>query len=72
VLRTVVGTLTCTYRAGRLRGTALNTGQAIAFARQTFTRSAGPSACPAKGSFSAVFGPVTNTSVRGRPRVFVS
>lgn len=71
-LNTVVGTLTCSYRAARLHGTAVNTGSKIVFAGQLFRLSSGSRACPSAGSFSATFGPVTNVSVRGRPHVFVN
>ena len=71
-LRTVVGTLTCTYSAGRLHGRAVNIGSTIVFVGQLFRLSSGSVACPRRGSFSAAFGPVTNVSVRGHPHVFVS
>jgi hypothetical protein len=71
-LNTVLGPVTCTFRAARLRGTASNTGQVIVFRHQRFTLSGGSSACPKAGSFSATFGPVRNFSVRGRPHVFVN
>ena len=71
-LRTVVGNLTCTYSAGRLHGRAENKDSTIAFAGQLFKLSSGSRACPKGGSFSAAFGPVTNVSAHGHPRVFVS
>ena len=71
-LNTVVGTLTCSYRAFRLHGTAVNAGSRIVFIAQRFRLSSGSRACPAAGSLSATFGPVTNVSVRGRPHVFVN
>ena len=71
-LNTVVGPLTCSYHAGRLHGTAVNTGSRIVFIAQLFRLSSGSRACPSGGSFSASFGPVTNRSVRGGPPVFVN
>jgi hypothetical protein len=65
-------TFTCTYAARRLRGHASNTGQVISFSKQVLSRSAGSSLCPAKGAFSATYGPVVDMSVRGHPHVFVS
>jgi hypothetical protein len=71
-LGTIVGTLTCTYGASSVKGTASNIGQVIKFRSQTFTLISGSSACLKKGSFSATFGPVKDTSVKGSPHVFVN
>ena len=71
-LSTVIGTLSCSYKATTTKGSASNTGQVITFSKQTFKLSAGPSACPATGSFSATFGPVRDMSVKGTPAVFVN
>jgi hypothetical protein len=71
-LNTVIGTVTCTYGAAKIVGSASNTGQVNAFKNQLFKLSSGPSACPAKGSFSATFGPLADTSVSGSPHVFVN
>ncbi len=50
-LNTVVGPLTCTYRAAKLRGTALNSGPSVVFVAQLFRLSSGAGACP-KGAVS--------------------
>ena len=71
-LGTVLGTLSCTYKAGSLKGHASNTGQKETFTNQKFTLSSGSSACPSAGSFSATFGPETDISVSGSPHVFVN
>jgi len=73
-LGTVVGTLTCTYKAknSKTSGVASNTGQTIKFTNQIFTLSSGSSGCPKTGYFSATFGPVRDTSVKGSPAVFVN
>jgi hypothetical protein len=71
-LKTVLGTVTCTFATARIRAHASNVGQRIIFTKQVFRLSAGSSACPARGSFSATFGPVADFSVRGHPHVFVN
>ena len=71
-LNTVLGPLSCQYKATKTNGKASNTGQTISFSKQAFKLKAGSSACPATGSFSATFGPVKDTSVMGSPHVFVN
>lgn len=71
-LNTVVGALTCTYGALKLKGNASNKGQTISFKNQRFTRTSGSAACPKAGNFSATFGPVVNISLKKHPRVFVN
>jgi hypothetical protein len=71
-LKTVLGTLTCGYGAAKVKGTASNVGQVNIFKDQTFTKISGSVACPTKGDFSATFGPVKDTSVKGSPHVFVN
>ena len=70
---TLLGPATCTYTRAKLSGSASNTGQKDVFKNQVFTRSSGPTnLCPAKGSFSASFGPKKDTSMTGSPAVFVN
>jgi hypothetical protein len=71
-LNTVVGTLTCAYRAKSVNGHASNKTQVISFSKQPFTLTSGPRACPKHGSFSASYGPVIDSSVSGHPHVFVN
>jgi hypothetical protein len=71
-LKTVIGSVTCSYGAAAVKGTASNVGQVNKFAGQTFTLLSGSSACPKKGNFSATFGPVKDTSVKNSPHVFVN
>jgi hypothetical protein len=71
-INSVLGLLTCTYKATKLSGKASNTGSLNIFTKQLFTLASGPSACPAQGSFSATFGPLKDTSVTGSPNVFVN
>lgn len=71
-LNTILGLVTCTYALATLHGNASNTGSLNSFKNQVFSLSSGPAACPAKGSFSASFGPLKDTSVTGSPNVFVN
>ncbi len=71
-LKTILGTLVCTYGAAKVKGTASNVGQVNIFKDQAFTLTSGSSACPKGGSFSATFGPIKDTSLKGSPHVFVN
>ncbi|MFE7563267.1 Tat pathway signal sequence domain protein [Kitasatospora sp. NPDC057500] len=73
VLKTVLGTITCVYRAaGGLAGTTDNTGQTIGFSAQALPKSSGPSTCFPVGYFTATYGPVRDVSVAGNPVVYVN
>lgn len=68
---------TCTYTAASILGKASNTGNTVSFSKQTFTFSKGSNTklCTSVGKtakFSATYGPVTDTSVTGSPKVFVN
>jgi hypothetical protein len=68
-----IGKFTCTYTAASISGTASNKGNAITFSKQKFAFSKGSVFCKnaAKtATFSATYGPVTDTSVKGSPKVF--
>jgi hypothetical protein len=74
---TVVGNLTCIYTAKTIKGNASNKSQSVTFSKQTFTldTSASSSLCTdagTSGSFSASFGPIKDTSVKGKPHVYVN
>jgi hypothetical protein len=71
-LRSLLGTLTCVYRAPSLSGTASNTDNSITFANQQFTKFSGSSLCFANGFFTAKYAPVTDTSQPDSPAVFVN
>lgn len=71
-LGTVIGNVTCTFKAATLKGKASNTGSTETFTNQKFTLSSGSSACPTAGNFSATFGPEKDTSMSGSPAVFVN
>ena len=39
---------------------------------QSFSKTAGSSLCPSTASFTSAFGPVTDSSVKGNPKVFLN
>jgi hypothetical protein len=73
-LRTILGSVTCVYRAngGAIAGTASATESSIAFADQQFTKFSGPITCPSNGYFTATYNPVTDTSVADGPAVYIN
>jgi hypothetical protein len=71
-LDTTVGVVTCVYKASSTHGSASNKTQTITFSNQEFKKSSGPEVCPSSGKFSATYGPVLDTSVKGDPHVFVN
>lgn len=72
VLNTVLGPVTCVYKAASISGRSSNTGNTNSFSKQKFTKLSGPVACFANGFFTATYGPVRDTSVTGSPKVFVN
>ena len=69
--------LTCSYTAASISGAASNKGNVISFSKQKFTFSKGSNKtlCTSVGktvTFTATYGPVTDTSVKGSPKVFVN
>ncbi|MEV7782053.1 Tat pathway signal sequence domain protein [Kitasatospora sp. NPDC088351] len=73
VLNTILGTITCVYRApGSLSGTTNNTGNTIGFASQAFSKYSGPSTCFAAGYFTATYGQVLDISRPGNPPIWVN
>jgi hypothetical protein len=71
-LRSLLGTLTCVYRAASLTGTASNTDTGITFTNQQFTKFSGSSLCFSSGYFTAKYAPVNDTSQTGSPVVYVN
>jgi len=65
-------TFSCSVKAASISGAASNRGNVIAFVSHRFTKAAGGSFCPTSGTFSVRYGPVTDSSVRGNPAVFVN
>jgi len=62
----------CSYKATALKGAAANKANSIAFSKQKFTKVSGSSSCPPSAAFTATFAPVTDSSVKGNPKVFVN
>ncbi len=65
-------TFSCVYKAAKVAGKASNKGSTITITKQPFTKVSGAAACPGTASFSAKYGPVRDTSVKGNPAVFVN
>jgi hypothetical protein len=65
-------TITCSSSAATVTGHASNKGNTISFSKQTFKKLKGGPLCPKSGAFSATYGPLTDTSVKGHPKVFVN
>jgi hypothetical protein len=59
-LRTLLGSVTCVYRAAALTGKADNADSSIAFTNQQFTKVSGSSLCFSSGYFTAKYAPVTD------------
>ncbi|MFS8201565.1 Tat pathway signal sequence domain protein [Streptomyces sp. CWNU-52B] len=72
VLRTLLGSITCVYRAPSLSGTADNTDNSISFKNQQFTKFSGSSLCFSNGYFTARYAPVTDTTQGGGAAVYVN
>ena len=69
--------ITCSYTAASISGKASNKTNAISFSKQNFKFSSGSdkSLCTSIGKtakFSGTYGPVTDSSVKGNPKVFVN
>ncbi|MGW3354641.1 Tat pathway signal sequence domain protein [Streptomyces bungoensis] len=67
-LRTLLGSVSCVYRAPGLTGKADNADSSITFTNQQFTKVSGSSLCFASGYFTAKYAPVTD----GGAPVFVN
>ena len=65
-------TITCSSKAASITGHASNKANTVSFSKQTFTKLKGGSLCPKSGAFSATYGPLKDTSVKGSPKVFVN
>lgn len=72
VLRTLLGSINCVYRAPSLTGKASNDDNSITFTAQQFTKFSGSSLCFANGFFTAKYAPVRDISREGSPLVFVN
>jgi hypothetical protein len=65
-------TFSCAVKAASISGTWTNKGNATVFVKQKLTKASGGVLCPTSGTFSATYGPVKDTSVKGSPAVFVN
>ncbi len=72
VLSTILGSVTCVYTAKSISGKGSNTGNTLSFSKQKFSKSSGPSLCFSAGYFTATYGPLTDSSVSGSPKIFVN
>ncbi|WP_425276277.1 hypothetical protein [Streptomyces carpinensis] len=59
-LRTLLGSVTCVYRAASLTGEADNADNSITFTDQRFGKVSGSSLCFAGGYFTAEYAPMTD------------
>ncbi|WP_067504048.1 Tat pathway signal sequence domain protein [Actinoplanes sp. TFC3] len=73
-LGTILGSVTCVYRANgnAITGVSANDDNSIAFANQAFAKSSGPVTCPANGYFTARYAPVLDTTAEGTPAVYTN
>jgi hypothetical protein len=63
----------CTYETASIAGSASNKGNTVTIKNQKFSRVKGSNGlCPSTSTFSATYGPVKDTSVKGSPAVFVN
>ena len=63
---------TCNYSATSITGHFSNATNAVSFSKQKLTKSAGGKLCLPAVYFTATFGPVVDSSVKGSPKVFVN
>jgi hypothetical protein len=70
-LKSATTSLTCTYTAASITGHFSDATSSVTFTGQKLTKSAGKG-CLAKVYFTATFGPVVDSSVKGSPKVFVN
>jgi hypothetical protein len=65
--------VTCSYKAVSIDGSFSNKTNIVTFIKQHFIESAGGELCPhGPALFSAKFGPITDSSVKGNPKIFVN
>jgi hypothetical protein len=72
VLNTLLGSISCVYRADSITGASSNTDNSITFSAQPFTKYSGSSLCFSAGYFTAKYAPVTDTTQTGSPSVYVN
>ncbi|MDV7215966.1 Tat pathway signal sequence domain protein [Streptomyces prunicolor] len=72
VLSTLLGSVTCVYRAPSLAAVSSNSTTSLTFTNQAFTKFSGSVLCAGNGYFSATYAPVTDSSVSGAPAVYTN
>jgi hypothetical protein len=73
-LGTILGSVTCVYRAegNAITGVSSNADNSISFTEQAFAKFSGPITCPGNGYFTARYAPVLDSSAAGSPVVVVN
>ncbi|MFJ9381945.1 Tat pathway signal sequence domain protein [Streptomyces sp. NPDC101455] len=72
VLSTLLGSITCVYRAPSLSAASSNSATSLAFTNQAFTKYSGSFLCAGNGYFTATYAPVVDSSVSGSPAVYTN
>ncbi|WP_406451936.1 Tat pathway signal sequence domain protein [Streptomyces sp. NBC_01622] len=72
VLSTLLGSITCVYRAPSLSAVSSNSATSLAFTNQAFTKFSGSVLCAGNGYFTATYAPVVDSSVSGAPAIYVN
>lgn len=63
----------CSYSAASITGSFSNKDNVVSFSDQPFTFKTGGSLCPTgTADFTAAFGPIIDSSIKGSPKVFVN
>ncbi|MDV9169404.1 Tat pathway signal sequence domain protein [Streptomyces sp. W16] len=72
VLSTLLGSVTCVYRAPSLAAVSSNSATSLTFTNQAFTKFSGSVLCAGNGYFSATYAPVVDSSVSGSPAIYTN
>jgi hypothetical protein len=72
VLSTLLGSVTCVYRAPSLTAVSSNSTNSLTFTNQAFTKSSGSFLCNSKSYFTATYAPVVDSSVSGAPAIYTN
>ncbi|MFJ5304506.1 Tat pathway signal sequence domain protein [Streptomyces sp. NPDC088350] len=72
VLSTLLGSITCVYRAPSLAAVSSNSATSLTFTNQAFTKFSGSVLCAGNGYFTATYAPVVDSSVSGSPAIYTN
>ncbi|MGX9891011.1 Tat pathway signal sequence domain protein [Streptomyces sp. NPDC002276] len=72
VLSTLLGSITCVYRAPSLAAVSSNSTNSLTFTNQAFTKFSGSFLCAGNGYFTATYAPVVDSSVSGSPAIYTN